>query len=50
MMYNLWHLIMPSLELLVLDENILVRLFMQVIFIPKAHIYHRNYIRVQCLC
>lgn len=26
-------------ELLVLDENILVRLFMQVIFIPKAHIY-----------
>lgn len=29
-------------ELLVLDENILVRLFMQVIFIPKAHIYHRK--------
>lgn len=29
-------------ELLVLDENILVRLLMQVIFIPKAHIYHRK--------
>lgn len=29
-------------ELLVLDENILVRLFMQVIFIPKAHIYRRK--------
>lgn len=37
-------------ELLALDESILVKLFMQVIFIPKAHIYHRNYIRVQCLC